>query len=85
MYDNHYNEKFDKCFMLMADTKDVAGKLHHFRQLLDAFEGRDLGYFFRQIPDPDTVIECRVTLPSGEDKHCHTVEEFEELVKVYIQ
>ena len=70
---------------MMADTKHVAGNLSHFRQLMDAFEGKDLGYFLKNVTDPSGPLDCRVTLPSGKEEHCSTQEEFEQLAKVYMQ
>jgi len=84
-YQNHYNENLNKCFVMMADTKHVAGNLSHFRQLMDAFEGKDLGYFLKNVTDPSGPLDCRVTLPSGKEEHCSTQEEFEQLAKVYMQ
>jgi len=49
---------------MMADTKHVAGNLSHFRQLMDAFEGKDLGYFLKNVTDQAVPLDCRVTLPS---------------------
>ena len=84
-YQNHYNERLDKCFVMMVNTKDVSGKLRHIRRLTDAFEGRELGYFWKDVTDTAGVIDCRVTLPSGQEQHCRAVEEFDQLVKVYVQ
>lgn len=84
-YQDHYNQKLDKCFVMMANTKDVGGKLRHIRQLMDAFEGRELGYFWTDVADPAGVIDCRVTLPSGEEQHCRGQEEFDHLVNVYMR
>lgn len=91
-YENHYNEKLNKCFVIMqnTDTKIAPGKITTSRFLSDAFEGRNLGNYFWQSDKTKKYWEvapytCDVTLPSGEKKVCKSSEEFEELLKVYMQ
>lgn len=91
-YENHYNEKFNKCFVITqnTDTKIAPGKITISRFLSDAFEGRNLGNYFWQSDKTKKYWQvapytCDVTLPSGEKKGCRSSEEFDELLKVYMQ
>lgn len=85
MSQNHYDEKRNKCFVLMWRTGKIQGDLVHTRQLLDAFEGRDLGYLYHNLTDQRAPLDCRVTLPSGKEEVCATEKEFEQLAKAYMQ
>jgi hypothetical protein len=91
-YENHYNEKLNKCFVAMqnTDVKTSAGRLTTSRFLVDAFEGKTLGTYFWQSAKNTPYgevppFECDVTISSGEKKVCHSSDEFEELLKVYMQ
>lgn len=50
----------------------------------DAFEGKDLGYYMSGAPTVEP-FQCYVRLPSGDERRCHSMSEFEELSKVYMQ
>jgi type II secretory pathway pseudopilin PulG len=84
-YENHYNEKLDRCLVLMRASDPAAGgEVFVQRFLVDAFENKPIGQFggTRRGTTPDL---CTVTMPSGEEKQCHTLDEFEELAKTYMQ
>jgi len=80
---NHYNGTLNKCIIEIAnvDAKQYDTALK--RYVSDAFEGKELGEYIGTVLGDATM--CRVTLPSGQEKICHTVKEFEELTKVYMQ
>jgi hypothetical protein len=91
-FENHYNEKLNRCFMTIQDTdvKTAPGGITTSKFLLDAFEGKYLGTFIwqsdklkkaREVPP----FQCDVTLPSGEKRVCHSSDEFNELVRGYMQ
>jgi hypothetical protein len=91
-FTNHYNEKLNRCFMLVesTDVKTDPGTMWINKTLLDAFEGRELATYswhsdkvkkYWQVPP----FQCEVTLPSGEKKICNSDAEFEELIKVYME
>lgn len=91
-YENHYNEKLNKCLVIMqnTDTKTAPGKIITSRYLSDAFEGKNLGNYFWESDRTKKYyevapFECDVTIPSGEKKTCKSSDEFEELLKVYMQ
>jgi len=91
-FENHYNEKMNRCFILEenTDAKTTPGRVSNSRTLLDAFERKTLAsYFwmseknkqFWEVPP----FQCEVTIPSGEKTVCKSSDEFYELVKVYMQ
>ena len=91
-YENHYNDKLNKCFVIMQnmDTKTEKGRVITTKFLSDAFEGKNLGNYFWESDKVKKFWEvapsmCDVTVPSGEKKVCHSSDEFEELIKVYMQ
>ena len=85
-FSNHYSEKLNRCFVEYESTNaNFVTKV-----VSDAFEGKVYGsYMWR----PDKVkkywevppIQCTVTLPSGEKKTCHSSDEFDSLVKEYME
>ena len=91
-YENHYSAKLDKCVMrvLRTDAHTSRGKMiSTYIDVLDAFQGKQYGTYvwhtetnnkFLIVPP----VTCEVTLPTGEPKICHSIDEFENLVKVYL-
>ncbi len=85
-FSNHYSEKLNRCFVQYDSTKgNLVSKV-----VSDAFEGKVYGsYMWRadkvkkywEVPP----IQCTVTLPSGEEKTCHSSDEFDSLVKEYME
>ena len=92
-YENHYTAKLDKCVMrvLHTDAHTTRGKLiWTYLNVLDAFEGKQYGTYawYSETNKKYLVVPpftCEVTLPTGEQKTCHSMDEFEELVKVYME
>jgi hypothetical protein len=92
-FTNHYNEKMNKCFMLIESTTPSTAKDGTFftnKTLSDAFEGQNYGLYVWQSDKKKKYwevppFECDVTLPSGEKKMCQSSDEFGELIKVYMQ
>jgi hypothetical protein len=86
-YTNHYNDKLNKCFLLIQNTalpKTKTELVVRMRVLIDAFEGKAYAGFTsvgsRAMPDI-----CNVTSLTGEEKQCHSSDEFDELVKQYME
>ena len=75
---NHYNQKLNKCFM-QVESSDVMGTG---KTISDAFEGKVYAVLGLR---GDEVKKCSVTLPSGEERICHSSEEFDALVKQYME
>jgi hypothetical protein len=92
IYANHYNAKLNKCFMLIesTDARTTPGTIWTKKNLSDAFEGKVYGDYAwhtdkvkkdREVPP----IRCKVTLPSGEEKVCASSDEFDALIKIYVE
>jgi hypothetical protein len=91
-FENHYNEKLNRCFIMVenTDAKTTPGRISNSKFLSDAFERKILANYFwmsdttkkyREVPP----FQCDVTLPSGEKKICHSSDEFDQLVREYLQ
>jgi hypothetical protein len=88
-FEDHYNEKLNRCliavFCGMCKTRDT-GHLGEEKLVFDAFERKELATYlgvlqlktYRYLP-----VVCTVTLPSGEQKACHSHDEFEGLVNAF--
>ena len=89
-YTNHYNRRLNKCFVMFDTSQWHGSGFTVYKSVLDAFEGRGYGEYFWSNPRDKPAWEvkptvCRVTLLSGEHKDCESVEEFEQLIKVYME
>ncbi len=91
-FSNHYSEKLNKCFVRYdtTDASSTPGIMFVNKVVSDAFEGKVYGeYMWRsdkvkkywEVPP----VQCTVTLPSGEEKTCHSPDEFDTLVKQYME
>jgi hypothetical protein len=90
-YTNHYNTKLNKCFVAMYNHnyggRDVA-RIDRF--LYDAFERTNYAAYRWMNDDTKSSSEgkpwlCQVTIASGEVKVCKFSEEFDELIKPYME
>jgi len=92
-FTNHYNEKMNKCFVLIENTtplKPADGTFITYKTLYDAFEGKAYGDYAWRSDKVKKYWEvapfmCKGTLLSGEEKSCHSSYEFDEIVKLYMQ
>jgi hypothetical protein len=92
-FGNHYNSEIGRCFVQIEDTeedKTNPGTFITSKNLSDAFEGKTYAEYIWHSDKAKKYWEvpplmCRVTLPSGEERYCHSSDEFDELVKVYMQ
>lgn len=87
---DHYNERLKRCFIeidvIITNGKDSADFIRSFG---DA-EGREYGVYAQVIkrgtdPSETSPTTCEVTLPSGEEMECHSLEQFDEFVGGYIE
>jgi len=89
-FENHYNEKLNKCFVEITNTQTVArGEVMTTRMIFDALEGKNYGEYFWQTEKGKKYWEvapfvCDVIAPSGEKQFCKSDEEFKELMKPYM-
>jgi hypothetical protein len=89
-YTNHYNAGLNKCFIEITSTEIEHGGPSHSTILADAFEGKVYGrYLWINSQGKKwwevTPTECTVTTVSGDEKSCSSSEEFDALVKAYMQ
>ena len=92
-FTNHYNERLNKCFMLVENTSEAKprdGTFFTTMILSDAFEGRVYGQFDWKSDKAKKYWEvkpfdCKVTLPSGEEKACQSADEFRDLAKAFME
>jgi len=88
-YENHYNLKMNKCFVIIQSSKIDASGIFVYKTLSDAFEGKSYAEYAWLNNKGKKYWEvkpfvCTVKLPSGNEKNCNSSDEFEELIKVYM-
>jgi hypothetical protein len=89
---NHYNERLNKCFLaLETRSADKSGSYIN-KFLADAYEGKQYAEYswfnisgsgkkyWEVVPD-----SCKVTMPSGQEITCKSSEEYDELIKAYME
>jgi len=79
---NHYNPRLNKCFMETTSTLLKSKNLSVVKIVTDASEGKEYGEFggSNQI-----VVICKVRFLSGEEKTCNSKDEFDTMVKQYLE
>ena len=78
-YTNHYNKKLNKCFMLLSHI-GVTEKITS-ETLNDHFENKEYGDFHESFKNGSPeVIYCKFL-----DKHCTSRNEWDSLVKPYME
>ena len=86
----HFNEGFNKCFVETRTVRFDSGDRSESVVLQDAVEGRDYAsyIFISDRNKSDLAVPpgvCKVMLPSGEMETCHSIEEFNALIKQYME
>jgi hypothetical protein len=93
-YTNHYNAKLDKCFMeVTSSAGSGTGKTYVpsiYRTVYDAYEGKVYAqYYWRNATGKKLwevpPMDCKVTSLTGDEKVCQTTEEYETLIKQYME
>ena len=85
---NHYDAKLNRCFVEIGESM-VGGQPLSSTSLMDAFENREIGQYVYILRGgthaPETIVAaCHVTTPDGKDRRCMSEEEFEALIKPYL-
>ncbi len=90
-YENHYNTKLNECFIMVQNTDATyAPTIWTHKSLFDAYEGKTYGEYswhtvknkkYWEVPP----FMCRVVSPSGADQFCKSDDEFQELIKIYME
>ncbi len=90
-YENHYNAQLNRCFVSVqnTDTK-YAPTIWTHKTLFDAYEGKEYGDYSWHTVENKKYWEvppfmCKVVLPSGDDQYCKSDDEFEKLIKTYME
>ena len=89
VYQNHYNSKLNKCF-IETENHSASGKtLWTYRNVYDAFEGRQYGTYAWHTEGDKKYWEvaptmCEVESLTGARQICHSDEEFSVLIKSYM-
>ena len=90
VYTSHYDQKLNRCYIQVYNSKADRGSASVYRFVQDAFEGKGYAEYSwinntgKKYWEVKPVL-CKVTLLSGEEKICSSMEEFEELIKVYVE
>jgi hypothetical protein len=89
-FTNHYNAGLNKCFIVLEDNSVSNGTSITNKFIEDAFEAKSYAEYMWLSEEGKKYWEvppkrCLVTLPSGEVRVCHSSDEFDELIQVYMQ
>lgn len=91
-FTNHYSQKLNKCFVLYhtTDAKATPGTVLENDLLSDAFEGKVYGHYLWQSDKVKKSWEvppivCSVTNLSGEEQTCKSSDEFDALIRTYME
>jgi hypothetical protein len=90
-YENHYNTKLNKCFVFVQNTDAThQPTIWTYKTLFDAYAGKTYAaYSWHTVKDKKysevPPFTCKVVLPSGDDKLCESDNEFDELIKTYME
>lgn len=89
-YQNHYNSRLNKCIVYLENRVVSAKSNTENRTVFDAFENKDYGSYIWQSVENKNFNEvppfvCFVQSASGEKKECHSQDEFDQLIKAYME
>jgi len=87
-YSNHYNEKLQKCFIRIDTATEESGADVTFETVMDAFESKGYAEFIWKVDHKSgdsKSMRCSAILPSGEAITCTSPDEFDALVKQYME
>lgn len=88
VYQNHYNAKLNKCFMVLTATA-MKVTAYGEKYLFDAYEQREYGEYIWQssklTPHSDEVLSCLLSDPSKPEANCKTKQEFDAFAARYME
>lgn len=87
-YSSHYNDKLQKCFMRIDTSTEESGADVTFETVMDAFESKGYAEFIWKVDHnsgDSKSMRCSAILPTGEAITCTSPEEFDALVKQYME
>lgn len=88
-FTNHYSAKLGRCFVVTKNTS-VSGNVSSTQKLLvDAYEGKVLGTYEWINSEHKKYWEvapskCTVTFPTNVEKECQSDDEWDNLIKAYM-
>ncbi|MBU3562836.1 MULTISPECIES: hypothetical protein [Polynucleobacter] len=83
-YENHYNNKLNKCFILIQSPIATASAN---KQLIDAFELKSYAYWevrFDNKKLENAFQVCEITIPNEPKKLCKSADDFDKFVSAYM-
>lgn len=89
-YRNHYNTRLNRCFMHFESRIITDGVGWDNRSVVDAFEHVGYAsYMWKTVPDKKFAdvppVICTVQKASGEEQVCQSRDEFDNLIKAYME
>jgi hypothetical protein len=84
----HFNESFNRCFVETRTVGFNSGSRLESVALQDAADGKDYGSYALVSEPAKTAtpsVTCKVMLPSGNRKTCHSMEEFDAFANQYME
>ena len=84
-YENHFNHRLDKCFILVKSMNSVGSTRNFSKTLLDVNDGKDLALWNKQVPSGVGDYAIKPDLCDILDKQCQTDEEFDAFVKFCLE
>jgi hypothetical protein len=89
-FSSHFNRRMGKCFVLIQNSTITRNIPATSKTLLDAYEGRVYAEYVWSNSQGKKYWEvapmiCDVVAPSGEKQVCHSDDEFEESIKIYME
>jgi hypothetical protein len=89
-FGSHYNTKLNRCFIEIEDFNQVGTNSVTTKSVIDAFEGKPYGAYMWKSDAVKKYWEvppmgCEVTVADGTKKTCKSADEFDELVRPYME
>jgi hypothetical protein len=82
--ENHYSLTLGRCFVSTESTKFSKGALIESKLVQDAFEQKVYGSFL-SVSTRDKPVTCEVWKPNGEEISCNSSQQFDELMKLFME
>jgi hypothetical protein len=84
-YENHFNKRLNKCFVLVRINTLPGNALFLHRALFDVYDGKTIAEYDKRVPIGTAEYEVKPFSCSMLDKNCQTDEEFDAFVKTYME
>jgi hypothetical protein len=88
-FTSHYNPALGRCFIETTNTKTFGETIWNYKEVSDAYEQKQFaGYSWHTVGEKKywevPPFTCSVNMPNGEEQHCKSSDEFDELIKTYM-